>query len=1034
MPDQKRAVRDIYAGIATTQLSRRSEALEESQLPPIPVQMLPVGEGSAASFKPGVKLETDTELRRELTRLRQRMTRFLSNHAPALDDRRITTKLKAFNWRVETEADRKNFTGTLAGEGDWTQVAIPHFGPPLGRAVTYYRATFRVNRKMAALGRLFVCFNGVDYKAHVFVNGAYLGSHEGFFAPFEFDFTAYAHNGANTLLVKVENDAICMGQGDGATQVEGDKIYAASGPGYDDPELGWHHCPPGMGIYQDVAIEARNPLFVHDIFVRPSPGLDQAEVWVEVCNCDGHAQPVQFRLALYGQNFNKTVFTDWLHQPTTAEIQGHGDVEKNLKPVVPQDAGPGVNYYRIPVRIPRARQWDLDAPWLYQVQVQLVDATGQVVDAKSQQFGMRTFTQSEDTQPKGKFYLNGREIRLRGANSMGYEQQCVMREDWDQLIDDILLARLCHMNYFRLTQRPVQKEFYEYCDRLGMMAQTDLPLFGCLRRNQLVEAVRQAEEMEKLIRPHACSILVSYINEPFPNGMGKPHRHLTRPELEDFFDMASRAIHIANPDRVIKYVDGDYDPPAGAGMPDNHCYSGWYIGHAVDLGKLNKGYWLPVKPGWHYGCGEFGAEGLESLAVMRKYYPAEWLPAFDEPNPIWSPDKIAGAQTGRFHFLWFETQDRIKDWISASQDHQAWVVRLMTEAFRRDARMNSFAWHLFIDAWPAGWMKTLVDVDRHPKKAFFAYREALTPMMVSLRTDRWRFWEGETVEMEAWICNDTHEQVQGAILRYQIEIDGATVQSGSAPAAIPECSSAAQGLLRFQLPVTGVRQDAVIRLGLFDGAGNLLHDTQQIVPVVPLEKMEGWPVFNLGSALGKAGIVAKQLGLQSLLLADLTRGSEQVLLIDDPAVYTKNRRMIENAVKSGSTAICLEWPAGSYTVAGDKVRITTCGMGSPHFVSCGAGHPLAAGFGVDDFKFWYDESVGYTTPLLDTVFDPPPAGWQTILRSGNGTWQSAWQAVPAVMEKRVGKGVFRFCQVKLAHRLRTNPAAATFARRLLFMD
>ena len=57
-------------------------------------------------------------------------------------------------------------------------------------------------------------------------------------------------------------------------------------------------------------------------------------------------------------------------------------------------------------------------------------------------------------------------------------------------------------------------------------------------------------------------------------------------------------------------------------------------------------------------------------------------------------------------------------------------MRLMTEAFRRDRRMNSFALHLFIDAFPAGWMKAIVDVDRQPKPAFFAYRDALTPLMV----------------------------------------------------------------------------------------------------------------------------------------------------------------------------------------------------------------------------------------------------------------------------------------------------------------
>ena len=48
-------------------------------------------------------------------------------------------------------------------------------------------------------------------------------------------------------------------------------------------------------------------------------------------------------------------------------------------------------------------------------------------------------------------------------------------------------------------------------------------------------------------------------------------------ELERFFTAADQIILSINPDRVIKPVDGDYDPPA-AGLPDNHCYTLWYVG------------------------------------------------------------------------------------------------------------------------------------------------------------------------------------------------------------------------------------------------------------------------------------------------------------------------------------------------------------------------------------------------------------------------------------------------------------------------
>lgn len=69
--------------------------------------------------------------------------------------------------------------------------------------------------------------------------------------------------------------------------------------------------------------------------------------------------------------------------------------------------------------------------------------------------------------------------------------------------------------------------------------------------------------------------------------------------------------------------------------------------------------------------------------------------------------------------------------------------------------MVSNAIHLFIDAWPSGWMKSIMDCKRIPKQAYFAYRDALAPLLVSLRTDRFAYTAGETIQIEAFLCNDT---------------------------------------------------------------------------------------------------------------------------------------------------------------------------------------------------------------------------------------------------------------------------------------
>ncbi|MGC9359188.1 MAG: glycosyl hydrolase 2 galactose-binding domain-containing protein [Anaerolineae bacterium] len=1006
--------RDLFAEIATRDTSQpqphasRADALVVPEPPTLPDVTLPLDDEPAVRVIPRSREETPAALQAELELWRARYAGFLECHAPVPPTTRMRVPLRTFEWQLE--------------DGPWQEVRIPHYGPPIGRATATYRTTFELSKAMRAQDSIWLCFGGADYVAHVSVNGAHVGSHEGFFAPFELDATPYIRDGDNELVVRIENDAIMMGNdswGDDGELYEGDKLYAATGPGWDQPGLGWHHCPPGMGIYQEVWVEARDALHIRDVFVRPladdqGAPTGEVETWVEVYNATRLRKAVSLSLSLYGQNWDETILEDQSY-----ELAG--------------PAGPGVNYYRLPLTVSsashEARIWSPDAPWLYQLQISLSDGDGRLRDATSQTFGLRTFTMEREREPLGRLYLNGEEIRLRGANTMGHLQQCVLQNDLEQLRDDILLCRIANMNYLRLTQRPVQPAIYTMCDALGMLTQTDLPLFGVLRRNQWSEAVRQAGEMERLVRGHPCNIMVTYINEPFPDGRGSLHRHCSRDEMEAFFEAADRAVHLENPDRVIKAVDGDYDPP-GPGLPDNHCYCGWYNGHGVDLGRLHKGWWQPVKPGWRYGCGEFGAEGLDYLDLMRRRYPADWLPASAEDQATWTPDRIAKAQTGRFHYLWFDTQHSLEDWSAASQDHQAWATRLMTEAFRRDDRMQSFAIHLGIDAFPAGWMKAIMDVERRPKPAYWAYRDALTPIMVSLRTDRYAFWSGQEAALEAWVCCDPTDPPEGLLLRYQLEHGGKILASGEQEARVTPCGSAFQGWLRLKLPDVARRSQVTVRLALVDAADTPLHDTYLALEVFAKPELPRRAIVTLDETGDRAHRLAHELGLDPIAAHwDALAPPGASYLVGDGVALAKYGDMLRGAAEGGATVLTLGLPPGEHEVLGIPVTVTACGMNARHFASRATGHPLVADLDPHDVRFWYDADAGMVTPFLHATFQGN--GWTPILTSGNGDWSGEWHPALAAAERLVGSGVVRLCQADLAGRAAHNPSAYMLAARML---
>ena len=686
---------------------------------------------------------------------------------------------------------------------DGKTVALPDYGGPTGYFKKTYTTRFHLVEKRADKNYR-IKFGGVDYIAKVYLNGICVGMHEGFFSPFWFDVTDDIKKGENSLTVEVLNDCIYMGNEDenGNEVTEGDKLYAATGLGWNDPQTGWHHCPPGMGIYGEVCVEECNDVIIDSVFVRPVTVEHKAVVRTEVYSFDHRLKKFKLNFDICGQNFTEEKVKDLEYLPKEKIC-----IKK------------GLNVFDFEIALNDFRIWAPETPWLYKITVRLF-SENLLKDVYQEQFGMRSFRQALSGKPKGMFYLNEKPIKLRGANTMGFEQQDVLNKDFDRLIDDILLAKICNMNFWRLTQRPVQKEVYDYCDRLGLLTQTDLPLFGVMRRNKFAEGIRQAEEMEKLVRNHACNVVDSLINEPFPNAYDEPHRHLERSELEDFFDCCKKIIRLNNPDRVIKSADGDYDQPC-ADLPDNHCYTLWYNNHCIDFGKLNKGFWQPIKKGWCYGCGEFGSEGLDYADLMLRKYPKEWI-----ADPF-DPANILKAQTANFYCCFYPKQHSMEDWCVESQKHQAFATKFMTEAFRRDKLNVSCAIHFFIDAWPNGWMKAIVDCERRPKQAFFAYKKALQPVLISLRTDRFTFFSDEEIKIESYICNDTPYAIQSKKVCYFVCAgDGRILYSETVKVSCRKCDSAYLHTLVFRAPDVTDREKLTIKAYYLDGKNDSENDIQ----------------------------------------------------------------------------------------------------------------------------------------------------------------------------------------------------------------
>ena len=892
-------------------------------------------------------MRTKEELYDELAKVRKTYEPFLKNYAP---------KIQSYTREISI----KNFL-----LNDTEQITIPYYGGPVGNALQKYTTEFVIAEDLCDKA-VYICFGGADYEASVYINDICVGTHEGFFSPFEFEITDWIKKGKNSLKIMLKNDHTTTGTDQSQSEFNhrtfGDKFYAATGLGWDDPELGWHHCPAGMGIYNYVRVEIRNRINITDIFVRPLTEEKKAELWVTVESADYKESEIKLSVSVYGQNFEKELIKDYIYEPCFC-FDNQKMINKNEcnGDCYSMPVAHGANIYKIMLDIDDVRLWELTTPYLYQVQVKVL-CDEKVYDMKKQQFGMRSFTQDLRSTPKGMFYLNGKKIRLRGANTMGFEQQDVLNGDFEQLIDDILLAKICNMNFWRLTQRPVQDEIYEYCDKLGLMTQTDLPLFDCMRRTKYAEGVRQTEEMVKMIRKHPCNVVISYINEPVACAWCRPHRNLLRDEMENFFDSCDKIAKLNHPDCVIKHVDGDYDPPTQNSIADNHCYNLWYNGHEIDFGKMYRGYWVDTNKDWYCGCGEYGAEGLDCKDLMQRRYPKEWLA---EP---FNPANIVRAQAMNMHGYFYDTPTTIDEWVEETQNHQAFAAKVMTECIRRTPKMITNAIHLFIDAWPSGWMKSIMDCERTPKKAYFAYRDALAPVLITLRSDRFTYYEGEKISIETYISNDVDEVYKNYEVVYELHSADNVIKSGKLKTDIKACDVTYVANAEFKIDNVDDREKFVLKAFVINEKGEAISTNEF--------------VFEVFSDVD-------------------VNENDNVVYINDLDV-------------------------GEHEIAGEKVNVYK--LSKSHFVSRATGHRAVSEFYKNDFKYWYNAKEDRLTYITDKTFVAD--GFKTILQCNNSNagCKSGKKEPQAVVAEKLYNGK-RYVISMLDLRCE-NPVAKRFKKKL----
>jgi len=494
----------------------------------------------------------------------------------------------ASGWRFKQAAGLSGVETAQFDDAGWDQVTVPHTWNRIGnegyerspesnniQGTGWYRLKFQP--PAAARGsRYFLQFDAVSTVADVWLNGHYLGKHEGAFARFRFDATAAMNtSGDNLLVVKADNTRPARGA-----------------PTENVPPLSGDFFMFG-GIYRKASLIITQPVHI-DMLDFGGPGI-----YERTSDIRSDAATVQ----ITSRVTNNEPKPQRLRVETT--ILGADD---KVVASASSDAGPiasgAVSVIQSSLNIPSPHLWNgVSDPFLYTTVVTLRSPKGVVLDRVTQPLGLRTVKFDAD---KG-FFLNGAHQYLKGV-AMHQDRPITgwAVSDADQEEDFAILADLGG-NAARLAHYQHDQRSYEVADEKGIVIWAEIPLvnkvsydgtpanaaFSANARQQLLELIQQN-------RNHPSVAMWSIANEidltptqvkgpSHPAPLLKELNALARSQDPDRPTTFADCCEIAIPPHVGSDVANIAPRDAIVGIADlvgYNRYFGWYTGHFADFGTM----------------------------------------------------------------------------------------------------------------------------------------------------------------------------------------------------------------------------------------------------------------------------------------------------------------------------------------------------------------------------------------------------------------------------------------------------------------
>ena len=284
--------------------------------------------------------------------------------------------------------------------------------------IGWYQRNIQINPEWKGK-RVFLTIGAADWETMVWLDGKLIGKHQGGYVPFSFELTDYIRYGQSQSLVIRVDDAR-----------RNFTLYGKQGYGN------------ARGIWQTIYLEARGAEYLDALHF--SPDIDAEKVLV----------------------------TAYLPQEAKRDLTLQLKIKTPEQPIDFQSViQKGKNKTTFEIPIPNPRLWDLDNPYLYEVEATLEQ------DKVHTYFGMRKISVVNLPETEYPYIaLNDKPVYMQLALDQSYHPEGFYTFPSDQfLIEEIQRSKSIGLNGIRTHIKvEVPRKLY-WADKLGLLVMEDLP-------------------------------------------------------------------------------------------------------------------------------------------------------------------------------------------------------------------------------------------------------------------------------------------------------------------------------------------------------------------------------------------------------------------------------------------------------------------------------------------------------------------------------------------------------------------------------